>query len=143
MFKGATYNGRDVTDAPLELQGGDAANVVLTFTDRWTGLRGIVQAAAGMRSDDAIVLLFPRDPQAWSSYGPTPRRLKAARTARTGEYSFTSVPPGDYYVVAIADDQAADWPDPQFLEILARFATRIDIGDGEQPVQSLRMQAVR
>jgi len=143
MFKAATYNGRNVTDAPLDLQGGDAANVVLTFTDRWTGLRGTVEAAVGMRSDDAIVLLFPKDPQAWSSYGATPRRLKTARTARTGEYSFTSVPPGDYYVVAVADDQAADWPDPQFLEILARFAARIDIGEGEQPVQSLRMQAVR
>jgi hypothetical protein len=143
MFKAATYNGRNVTDLPLDLQGGDAANVILTFTDRWTGLRGTVQAADGMRSDDAIVLLFPKDPQAWSSYGPTPRRLKTARTTRTGEYSFTSVPTGDYYVVAVADDQAADWPDPQFLEMLARVATRIDIGDGEQRVQSLRMQAVR
>lgn len=143
MFKGATYNGRNVTDAPLDLQGGDAANVILTFTDRWTGLRGTVQAADGMRIDDAIVLLFPKDPQAWSSYGPTPRRLKTARTTRSGEYSFTSVPTGDYYVVAVADDQAADWPDPQFLEMLARFATRIGIGDGEQLVQSLRVQAVR
>jgi hypothetical protein len=143
MFKSATYNGRNVADVPLDLQGGNATGVVITFTDRWTGFRGTVQSADRLRNDEAIVLLFPTDPQAWSSYGRNPRRLKSARTAKTGEYSFTSVPPGDYYMVALPDEQATDWQDPQFLETLASVATHVTITDGEQKTQNLRMRGVR
>jgi hypothetical protein len=143
MFKSATYDGRNVADVPLDLQSGDATNVVITFTDRWTGFRGTVQSADGMRNDEAAVLLFPTDPQGWSGYGQNPRRLKSARTTKMGEYSFSSVPAGDYYMIALPDEQAADWQDAQFLETLARVATQVTIADGEQKAQHLRMRGVR
>jgi hypothetical protein len=142
MFKSATYNGRDVSETPIELANEDV-HVVLTYTDRWTGVAGTVVSAGGRPDPDAIVLVFPADPKSWTNYGATPRRLKSARTRQAGEYNFNSLPPGSYYVVALPDEQAADWMDPAFLEAAARVATRITIEEGEQKTSHLRSQELR
>jgi hypothetical protein len=140
-FKTATHEGRDVADLPLDLR--SDANVVITFTDRWTSVRGTVSSPQGARDAEAIVLLFPTDAQQWSHYGTTVRRLKSAVVNKTGEYGLTSVPEGEYYLVAIPDKDSAGWQDPKVLEALARVATRITVGDGEARTQDLRTQEVR
>ena len=142
MFKSATYGGRDVSETPIELVSEDV-HVVLTYTDRWTGLVGTVNAADGRPDTDAIVLVFPADPKLWVNYGTSPRRLKSARTRKSGEFSFNSLPPGSYHVVALPDEQAADWVDPAFLEAVSRIATQITIGDGEQKTANLRTRVLR
>jgi len=141
MFKSATYRGRNVSDEPFDLDS-DANDVVITFTDRWTGMHGIVQAARGP-DPEATVLIFPTDPQAWTSYGLAGRRVRSVRTSRSGDYSVHSIPPGDYYVVAIPDDRAADWQNPAFLASLTSVATRVTIGDGDQKLVGLRTREVR
>jgi hypothetical protein len=143
MFKSATYNGQDVSETPFELRGGDATGVVLAFTDRWTGLRGVVRSARGDADADAAVLLFTTDRSVWTDAGPSPRRMKSARTGRAGEYSFTSIPPGDYYVVALPDERTADWRDAKFLDTLVGLATHLTIGDGEPKTLDLRTRDVR
>lgn len=142
MFKSAMFNGRDIADTPFDLQGADATGVVITFTDRWSGLRGIVQSSKGVDAD-ATVLVFPTDPQMWTGSGLNPRRIRSARASATGEYNFASLLPGDYYVVAIPDDQAADWQDAKFMESLARLATRVTIDEGEKKTQDLHRREVR
>jgi hypothetical protein len=67
MFKSASWRGRDVSDEPLDLDS-DANDVVITFTDRWTGMHGIVQGPRGP-DPDATVLIFPIEQQAWLDYG--------------------------------------------------------------------------
>ncbi len=140
-FKSATSDGRDVADVPLDLR--SDASVVITFSDRWTSVRGTVVSPRGVPDPDALVLLFPADAQLWTYSGLNGRRFKNSRTSRTGEYGFTSVPEGDYYVVAIPDDQAAGWQDTKFLEALARVAARVNVGDNEAKAQDLRTQEVR
>jgi len=142
MFKSAMYNGRDVADTPFDLRGGDATGLVITFTDRWSGMRGMVQSADGP-DPDATVLVFPVDEQMWSAFGMNPRRIRSVRTSATGEYNFPSLLPGDYYAVAVHDDQAADWRETKFMESLARLATRVSIGDGEKKTQDLHTRDVR
>jgi hypothetical protein len=143
MFKSAVYDGRDVSLSPLELRGGDASGLVITFTDRWTGLRGVTRGGAGMGDTAASVLVFPTDATAWTDYGLNPRRLRSARTDRNGEYSFTSLPPGEYYAVSLPEEQTSDWRDPKFLERLARIASRVTIGEGEQRTLDLRTRVLR
>lgn len=143
MFKSATYDGRDVSDTPLDLRSGDVTGVVINFTDRWTGLRGAVQTTSGVPDGGATVVAFPTDPQAWTGYGSTPRRLRSVRTAASGDYKFNSLPAGDYYVVALSEEQAADWQDPSFLQMLTAIATHVPLSDGEQKVQDLRTKEVR
>ena len=142
MFKSASYGGRDVSDTPLDLRS-EASGVVITFTDKWSGLSGSVTTARGNADADALVVLFPTDPQMWSSYGLNFRRMKSTQTTNTGQYTFPVVPPGDYYVAAIPDAGAGDWQDPAFLDDLARRATQVRIAEGEKKAADLRTQEVR
>ena len=143
MFKSATLHGRDVADTAMELRDGDVTDVVITFSDRWSGLNGTVLTAAGAPDHTALVIAFPTDPQTWSSAGLNPRRLRSVRPAKTGQYTFATLSPGDYYVTAIPDEQSADWRDARFLESAARIARRVTIADGERPTQDLRTREVR
>jgi hypothetical protein len=142
MFKSAMYNGRDVADAPLDLTS-DASGIVITFTDKWSGLSGTVTSARGAADPEALVVLFPADSQLWSGTGLSFRRMKSAQTTKTGQYVFPVVPPGDYYAAAVRDRDAGDWQDPAFLELISRGARRITIAEGEKATADLRTQEVR
>jgi hypothetical protein len=88
------------------------------------------------------VVVFPTHQAAWTDYGPSPRRLRSARTGNEGTYAISSLPPGDYYIVALPDEQANDWQDPQVLAELARGAAHIVITDGTKPTQNLRTRVL-
>jgi protocatechuate 3,4-dioxygenase beta subunit len=139
MFKGAMLNGVDVSETPFDLAK-DISDLVLTFTDRWTGISGTVQ---GQAADAATVIAFTTDAQAWVNAGANPRRLRSARANMSGQFGISSLPPGDYYVVAIPEDDAADWRTPEVLESLARAATQITILDGEHKTIDVRIREVR
>jgi hypothetical protein len=143
MFKSATYAGRDISLSPVDIESGDLSDVILQFTDRWSGVQGFVRTTKGAPDPNASVLLFPMDTAAWVSYGRNPRRLRATRSDANGGYVINSVPPGDYYVAAVPDEQSADWQDPAFLEALATSASRVSVGEGEKKNQDLRTQEVR
>lgn len=140
MFLSATLDGRDVTDVPLALSS-DTAGVVVRFTDRWSGLQGAVQNASG-RDPAALVIVFPSDLEAWGSTGATPRRMRAVRTSRNGEFN-VNLPPGDYHVAAVPDEQAADWQDPEVLHAISRLATRVTVTPGDRRVVDLRTRPLR
>ena len=140
MFLGATLEGRDVTDAPLHLTS-NVQNIVVSFTDRWSGIQGAVQNTSG-RDGTALVLIFPTDQELWASSGAMARRVRSVRTQRTGEYSVT-LPPGDYYMVAVPDESAADWQDPDFMAAASRGAVRVRVGLGERKTQDLRTRTIR
>ncbi len=139
MFKSATLEGRDVSETPFDFQR-DVADLIVTFTDRWSGMSGSVQGAT---ADGASVVVFPIDAQSWTNYGSNPRRLKSARATAQGRFGISSLPPGDYYAVALPEEQTADWRDPKMLEELARVATRVSIGEGEHKTIDLSLKEVR
>ena len=143
MFKSATLNGRDVADIPIEITSSDVTDVVVTFSDRWSGLQGVVLTGTGAPDPDALVIAFPTDPQTWSSTGLNPRRVRSVRATPTGQYAFATLPPGDYYVAAIPGEYGSDWRDAAFLEALTGSAHRISIADGERPNHDLRTLAIR
>jgi hypothetical protein len=140
MFKSATSGGRDIADTPMTVLS-DTLDVVVTFTNRWSGINGFVQNAQGP-DPSAAVLVFPTDSSTWLSSGSFPRRVRMVRPGRTGDYSL-NLPPGEYFVVAVPDAQAADWGDRDFLDALSRAAIRIDIGEGERISQNLRIRTLQ
>jgi hypothetical protein len=140
MFKSATIDGRDVVDTPFRFSQ-EPTQVVITFTDRWSGVRGAVQSTTG-RDAEAVVVVFPNDREAWGSTGMAARRLRMMRASKIGEYSF-NLPPGEYFVIAIPEAQSADWQDPDFLDSASRVASRVSIGDGERKIQDLQTRVVR
>lgn len=136
--KSAIFDGRDVSDVPLDLDATDAAGITLTFTMQPTRLSGGVVNERGSPDPDASVLVFPSDEAAWSAGALSPRRLRLARTSTTGSYALSGLPPGEYCVIAVPDEQSGDWQDAKVLAALARTAERVSIGDGRQHTQDLR-----
>ena len=142
MFKGAMLNGRDLSEYPLEVRN-DLAGISIEFTDRWTGLRGIVTTPSGQTDSAALVLLFSTDSSHWRAYTPGARRMRSTRVTASGEFSFSSVPVGDYYLTAIPDEDGSDWQDPDVLDVLSRAAARITINDGDQKTVTIRRKESR
>jgi hypothetical protein len=133
-----TSEGHDVSETPLDLRATDVANVVVTFTDRPTKLTGVARTSAGNADPDAVLVIFPTDSNAWSDYGMNARRVWSTHAARDGTYSFSGLPPGDYYVAAIREDTMAEWRDPRVLETLARAASQVRLAEGDARMQDLK-----
>jgi hypothetical protein len=138
MFKAAMLNGADVSETPFDFN--KDAGLTLVFTDRWTGISG---AAQGPGSDGVAIVVFPTDAARWSGDGFAPRRFKSTRANARGEFGVSALPPGDYFVAAIPDEQTDDWRNPAMLDALARVATRVTIMDGEHSRVALRVSEVR
>jgi len=136
--KSVTSEGRDISETPIDLRGADLASVVITFTDRPTKLTGVARSGEGNADPDALIVVFPADSAAWTDYGLNPRRVRSTRTTKSGAYTFTGLPAGDYCVAAIKEEAYGQWQDPQVLEELARRATQVRLADGEEKTQDLK-----
>ena len=134
-FRGARYQGRDITDTPIDLTT-DLNGVVLSFTDRPSTISGIIRSA-GAADGGGLALAFPVDADAWTTSGANARRFKVARADKDGHYAFPNLPGGDYYVAAVKDDTVDDWWDPALLRMLSRVARQVRLADGEQRRQDL------
>jgi hypothetical protein len=141
-LRSVMYEGRDISDVAVDLKS-PATDVIMTFTDRVTSLSGGVQTPQGLAAVEATALLFPVDPDGWQDFGLNPRRLKSSRVDAAGKYGFPDVPPGDYFVIAIPDEEAAIWREPDRLMTLSRLATRVHLIEGQAATQDLRSVSVR
>jgi Carboxypeptidase regulatory-like domain len=142
-LKSAMLGGVDVADVPLTIGNRDVGDVTLTFGDTTTGITGTVTNRQGGADSAAAVVAFPANSQLWRDYGSSSRRMRLARTTGTGAFSIRGLPAGDYNVIAISEEFAGEWQDPQFLELMSHAATRVTLGDGQQARQDLTTQAVR
>lgn len=134
-FRGARYQGRDITDTPIDLTT-DLNGVVLSFTDRPSTISGIIRSA-GAADGGGLALAFPVDADAWTTSGANARRFRVARADKDGHYAFPNLPGGDYYVAAVKDDTVDDWWDPALLRMLSGVARQVRLADGEQRRQDL------
>jgi uncharacterized protein (DUF2141 family) len=130
VVQSVTLDGRDITDRPFDLAA-DATSIVITYSDRPSGLSGTVKDAGGNPSESAIVLAFPVDRQRWAGHGTSPRHLRSAYAAPDGRYTFDHLPPGEYHVIAIEDAESDHWQDPRKLADLATRATTLTIAAGD------------
>jgi len=139
MFKAALLNGVDVSEIPFDFTR-DVTDLTLVFTDRWTSVGGTVQGAA---ADGAAVVAFPADASQWTGDAMSPRRFKTARVNARREFGMSALPPGDYYMAAVPEDQTDGWRDPSVLDALARVATRVTIVEGEHTTVGLPFQRIQ
>jgi hypothetical protein len=142
VFKEARYQGQDLSDVPIDMGSSDIGGVVLSFTDRPASLAGFVRGN-GAVDGEAVVLVYPVDASAWAASGARPRRMRTARAGKDGAYSLPNLAAGEYYVVAVREDNLGDWTDPSVLQSLTRVARQIRLVDGEQALQDLNTAAIR
>ena len=122
-----SVGGREVTDAAFEIGDSDLADLVVTFTDRPASVIGVVRSAAAVADPDAAVFLFPTDRSRWRDAAATSRVVRTVRVDATGTFTFPIVVPGEYFVVAVNDAQAYDWPDQKLLARLSAVASTVRV----------------
>jgi hypothetical protein len=140
-LKSATLNGQDVMSTPFDLTT-DMKDVVITYTDQETRLSGTV-AADDPKQAPFAVLLFPIDANAWVDYGRGNPRVQQVMAEANGSFSLHAPPAGTYALIAIPDDQSADWQNPAVLARLLPLADQIEVRDGQPLTHALRARSLR
>jgi hypothetical protein len=137
-------NGQDHTYRPIDLTSGrDVDDVVITFTDKATRLSGVLRGGSGETAAGGVAIAFPVEREQWSGYGLSSPRIRSAVADTGGEYRITTLPAGEYFVVAVSEDEMDGWQDPAFLDLAHAQAVRVSIGWGETKVQDVRVVRVR
>jgi hypothetical protein len=141
IVKSITAGGVDVTGLPIDATS-DITDVVITYTDRPATIRGTVSNQSG--ADARVsVLMFPAKADLWVNYGSSGARIRSTRSSATGAYSLPAPPPGEYLLIAVPEDQIADWRDPALLARLSPRAQRVSVRDGESPIVNLATVSIR
>ena len=140
-FTSAIYQGRDLSEVPLDLESADISGVVAPLRMA----HGVERHGPDIerRHPSTTVIVFPSDHTAWTSSGTVNRRrVRGTRTGATGSYKLTGLPAGSYYIAAVPEESAAESPDPKFLETLSATAARVTLDDGERKTQNVRTTRV-
>jgi hypothetical protein len=134
-LKSAVVNGKDVLTAPLELSTGDVGGAIVTYTDQVGQITGTVRGIVANAT--ATVIVFPVDYQAWIANGMSPRRTRQSTASAAGAYTAAGLLAGDYFVVAVDDNDVSDNQDPAMFDRLARVAARVALADGDKKTADL------
>lgn len=134
-MKAVYLDGRDVTDTPVEVRSENVTGLNVIFSDRISRLSGSVRDVRGTPIGDVAVIAFPPDERLWV---PQSRQIVSTRTDRAGAYTLSSIPAGEYLVVAVDDVEQGEWFDPVFLDQIRGRAIKIKIEEGEQHTQDLK-----
>jgi hypothetical protein len=137
-LRAVTYNGRNITDTPFDLESSDLTGVVATFTDKTTQLTGQVTDASGATDLQDQVVLFPADSDGWQTGAFSQRRTRTMQVTKIGAFEFDGLPEGEYFVTAIAGGVPDNWQNPAVLIALAKTATRVRLVEGDKKTQALR-----
>ena len=136
-LKSAMFNGRDVSDLPMEVRPNeDASGLVVTFTDHPTEISGSVVDRAGRPAPGFPIVVFSTDRAYWTVGS---RRIQQVRPSSDGKYKLSGLPAGEYYVCAVTDLDQNQLYDPSALDALAAGSFKITLADGEKKVQDLKL----
>jgi len=135
-IKGSTANGREAFETPLRVNPNETLDWTVTFTDKPTGLTGVLKDPGGRPATDYYILVFSSDRRYWT---PGSRRVRMTRPATDGSYSVKGLPPGEYFLAAPTDLETGEWNDPMLLEQLVRSSARITLRDGQMTTQDFRI----
>jgi hypothetical protein len=130
-------NGQDVTDSGIDVDGRGVRGVEIELTSRRQQITGLVTDAKGAAVTDYIALLFSQDRLRWTAAGN--RYFSSSRPGDDGQFKVGTLPPGEYYAIALDRADGAEWGDPEFLEGLIRHASPFSLASGETKTLTLRL----
>lgn len=129
-LKSVMVAGMDVTDLPIVIGDKDLTDIVMTYVDTpLASLTVTVNAAPGAVGDDGSILVFPVDRRYWTESSAARRRFRQIAMPSKNLVTTPELPAGDYYVVAVTALDAADWMEGGKLDLLARRAQRVVVGE--------------
>jgi hypothetical protein len=139
QLKAVRVNGADVTDTGVDVGAEGARDVEIEMTSRMQKLSGTVTDTAGAPVQDYTVALFSQNRPQWTE--PMGRRFAMARPVESGGFTVTTLPPGEYFAIALTQLDATNWQDPERLESLSRLATPFVLTPGDSRTLELRLVA--
>jgi hypothetical protein len=143
-IKSIVWRGRDYTSEPLDSSSGEDLNdIVITLTNAVQVLSGAVRSTPELPADRSFVVAFPTDPALWRNTGIWPPRMKTAAVSNSGNYRFSDLPAGDYFVAPIDRRHQLGWQDPDVLGQIARSAARVTLAWSQSVTQDLTTVVVR
>jgi hypothetical protein len=142
-LKSVLVAGTNAVETPVRLSGpGDSrADVVAVFSSETGSIGGRVGDDRGDPVADYRVVAFPTDRARW--FGKSPYVRITAGPEGDGGFTIGTLPPGDYYVVAVdrleGDGAAGEWQNPDVLAVLSASASRISLAANQRAALSLRL----
>jgi hypothetical protein len=130
-LKSITLGGRELLDAPIDLQR-ESTDAVVTFSDRATELSGRVSSANAGEQPAVFVIVFATDRGAWFHNS---RRVAGVMPDAEGRYRISNLPAGEYFAVVDDNVDPNAWFDPVLLDRLIPRAIRITLGPDEARTQ--------
>jgi protocatechuate 3,4-dioxygenase beta subunit len=141
-LKSMFINGFDAADAVFDFgfDGRDYTDVEVVFSRLGATLTGRTTDERGGAVRDYAVYVFSTDRDKWVSGS---RSVRVARAAADGAFLIRSLPPGNYWAVAVDRvdilPPAADAVDPALLETLLPYAASVVVGESETRDVALRL----
>jgi hypothetical protein len=137
QLKAIRVDGVDVTDTGLDVGAQGLRDVEIEMTSRAQQISGTVTDAAGSPVKDYVVALFSQNRTQWTD--PMARHFAVGRPADGGGFKVATLPPGEYFAVALAQLDVTDWQDPNTLEALSRLGTAFALTPGDTRTLALRL----
>ncbi len=129
--RSAVVDGLDRLDHALSVGLSPVPNVTLVLSDRHPALVGTVVDGRGQPDSECDVLVFPDDPRLLTTGRVSPRRIARVKASSQGNFSITTLPPGQYQIVAVeSSEDLVPWPTEAMLERLRRMASKIELPEG-------------
>jgi hypothetical protein len=138
-IKSSTANGREAFESPLRVNPNETLDWTITFTDKPTGLRGVLKDPGGRPATDYYILVFTSDRRYRT---PGSRRVRMTRPGTDGSYSLKGLPAGEYYLATPSDLETGEWNDPALLEQLVSSSAKITLSEGEMTKKDFRIGGV-
>jgi hypothetical protein len=141
QVKTIRVNGSDVTDSGLDVGSQGMSGVEIEMTNRLQEISGEVTDADRKAVDSYVVVLFAQDRSRWVSVFN--RYAATARPGNDGRFKVTTLPPGDYYAIALDRSDAVEAQDPEFLDGLTRLASTVSLTPGDSRTLELKLFTVQ
>jgi hypothetical protein len=139
----STSNGRDISDELLEVRDENISDIHVVCGEPPTRISGTVRDDRGQRDTTARVVVFTTDRRFWAGPSYRQRRNTSKGVTPSGTYEFKDLPPGEYFVAAISENDTTDWETVAFRDKLIPSAVKITVGPGESRSLDLRSMVIR
>jgi hypothetical protein len=130
----------DLTDRGVEIENGrNVAGLQVEITDRIQELLGQVTDASGAAlSTPSTVFVFSQIRERWQL---AQRYSAIHKSDQVGHFSIRTLPPGDYYAIALEGVDSSRRADRSYLELLSTMASRLTLTEGQQSSIALKLVA--
>jgi hypothetical protein len=131
--KSVTFNGRDVTDDPIQLDDSSRGTLQLVVSAKGAMIEGTVTGSDDKPLPDVKVMTIPPGGKG------RPELFQETTTDQAGRFKLRGVAPGDYKLVALTEADSDAAADPNFTKTLANRGTSVRVEAGGHHTVTLKV----